>query len=101
MMHFFRVRGLSLAIVVLVMVLIAGLQAGISYSVALGPLRQLESTTVRILLVGFYGVRIALLLVLATVWALNRKHLMFRIIIAANAYFTLVLLYECICPASV
>jgi hypothetical protein len=26
--------------------------------------------------------------------ALNRKHLLFRIIIAANAYFTLVLLYD-------
>ena len=37
MMLFLRERGLSLALVVLVMLLIAVLQAGISYSVGQGP----------------------------------------------------------------
>jgi hypothetical protein len=96
MMHFFRVRGLSLAVVVLVMFLIAALQAGISYSVGEGPLRKFEPSTFRGLVAALYGLRIALLLLLVTLWVLNRKRELFRAIIAANAYFTLGLLLDVI-----
>ena len=44
MMRFLRARGLSLAIVVLVMFLISALQAGISYSVEQAPCRSLNQT---------------------------------------------------------
>jgi hypothetical protein len=96
MMLFLRARGLSLAIVVLVMFLIAVLQAGISYSVGQGPLRKFESTGFLVLAAALYAIRIALLLLLVLLWVLNRKGVLFRIIIAANAYFTLALLVDTI-----
>ena len=96
MMLFRRARGLSLAVVVLVMVLIAVLQAGISYSVGQGPLRKLEPTAFPVIVVGFYALRITFLLLLAVLWLLNRKRGLFRIIIAANIYFTLGLLVDVI-----
>jgi hypothetical protein len=80
--------------VVLVMCLIAMLQAGVSYSVWEGPLRNFESDTIRIAAAGLYGVRLAFLLVLAALWALNHKRGLFRAIVAANTYFTLGLLLD-------
>jgi hypothetical protein len=96
MVHFLRARGSSLAVVVLVMFLITALQGGIFYSVELGPLRKLESTALRTIATGLYALRIALLLLLAMLWALNRKRALFRTIIAANTYFTLALLVDVI-----
>jgi hypothetical protein len=99
MKRFFRERGLSLANVVLVMFLITASQAGISYTVEMGPLRKLglfESNASRTIEAGLYSLRIVLLLLLATLWALNRKHALFRTIIFANIYFTLGLLVDVI-----
>jgi hypothetical protein len=96
MVHFIRARGLSLAVVVLVMFFISALQGGISYSVTLGPVKELETNIVGLLLAGLYGVRIAFLLALAALWLLNRKPALFRTIIAANTFFTLVLLVDVI-----
>ena len=94
MMLFLRSRSFSLAVVVLVMFLISALQAGISYSVGAGPLRRFESTAFIVVAAALYALRIALLLLLVTLWALNRKRALFRTIIAANAYFTLALLLD-------
>jgi hypothetical protein len=99
MKRFFRARGLSLAVVVLVMFLIAASQAGISYSVEMGPLRKLglfESNATRTIVAGLYSLRIVLLLLLVMLWALNRKHALFRTIIFTNIYFTLGLLVDVI-----
>jgi hypothetical protein len=96
MMFFVRKRGRSLLVVVLVMFFIAALQGGIFYSVGLGPLRQVESTTFLVLVAGFYSLRIAFLLLLAILWVFNRKRALFRTIIAANVYFTLGLLIDVI-----
>jgi len=76
------------------MALIAVLQAGISYSVGRGPLRSLEPAGFPVIAAGLYAMRLAFLVLLATLWALNRKRVMFRVIIAANLYFTLVLLLD-------
>jgi hypothetical protein len=76
------------------MFLIAALQAGISYSVGEGPLWKFDPITFRGLVAALYGLRIALLLLLATLWVLNRKRALFQAIIAANAYFTLGLLLD-------
>jgi hypothetical protein len=76
------------------MFVISALQAGISYSIALGQLQELESTAVRIIIAGSYAFRIALLLTLVALWTLGRKHALFRAIIAANTYFTLVLFVD-------
>jgi hypothetical protein len=96
MVHFVRARGLSLAVVVLVMVFVSALQGGISYTVTMGPVKELETNIVGWLLAGLYGVRIAFLLALAALWVLNRKRALFRTIIAANTFFTLVLLVDVI-----
>jgi hypothetical protein len=45
---------------------------------------------------GLYSVRIAFLLLLSMLWALNRKRALFRTIIVANACFTLALLADVI-----
>jgi hypothetical protein len=95
-MNFVRARGFSLAVVVLVMFLITVSQAGISYSIELGPLQKFESTTARTIAAGLYELRVVLLLLLATLWVLNRKRGLFRSIIAANIYFTLALLVDVI-----
>jgi hypothetical protein len=96
MMHFIRVRGSWPALVVLVMCLIAILQAGISYSVEQGPLRVLGSSSLRALAARFYALRIALLLLLAALWSLKLKRALFRAIIAANTYFTFALVLDVI-----
>ena len=95
-MRFLRARGLPLAVVVLVMFLVAVLQAGISYSVGQGPLRRFESDAFRLLVAGLYALRVALLLLLVMLWIFNRKRALFRAIIAANIYFTLGLLIDVI-----
>jgi hypothetical protein len=92
MMRFIRTRGLALAGIALVMVLIALSQAGISYSVGRGPLRNLEPAAFPVVAAGLYGVRVAFLVLLAILWLANRKRTMFQTIIAANVYFTVVLL---------
>jgi hypothetical protein len=96
MMFFLRTRGLSLAVVVMVMFLIAAVQGAIFYSVGMGPLRRFESVAFLIVVTGFYSLRIVFLLVLAALWLLNRKRALFRTIIAANVYFTLGLLVDVI-----
>jgi len=96
MMPFLRTRGPSLAVVVLVLVCISMLQAGISYSVWQGPLQKFQPTAFRVLVTGFYGLRISLLLLLAMLWLLDRKRALFRAIIVTNVYFTLGLLVDVI-----
>src|SRR5262245_17433384 len=96
MMHFLRARGRSLALVVVVMILITGLQGGISYGVWQGPLRKFEPTSFPVVVAGFYALRIILLLLLAMLWVLNRKRALFSTIIAANTYFTLGLFVDVI-----
>ena len=94
MKRFLRARGRSLGIVVLVMFLNTSLQGGISYSVGLGPLRKFNPSDFPVLVGGFYVLRIALLLLLVTLWLLNRKSALFRTIIAVNVYWTLALLVD-------
>jgi hypothetical protein len=72
------------------------LQAGISYSVWQGPLQKFQPTAFRVLVTGFYGLRISLLLLLAMLWLLDRKRALFRAIIVTNVYFTLGLLVDVI-----
>jgi hypothetical protein len=75
------------------MLLVAVAQAG-TYSVELGPLQKSQSTSFRMIEVGLYALRIALLLLLAMLWGLNRKRALFRTIVVANTYFTLALLAD-------
>jgi hypothetical protein len=99
MKRFLLVRGLSLAVVVLVMFLIAASQAGISYSVEMGPLRKFglfDSNASQTIVTALYPLRIVFLLLLVMLWALNCKHALWPTIIVANSYFTLALLVDVI-----
>lgn len=91
-----RTRRRSEAVIVLVMFLIAVLQAGVSYSVEQGPLRKFHSSTFLAIAVVLYAIRIGLLLLLVILWILNRKRALFRTILAGNAYFTLGLILDVI-----
>ena len=96
MMRFLRTRGLSLAVVVLVMFLISTTQGAISYSVVRGPLRAFVPSHLPAILVMLYALRIVLLTLLVVLWALNRKRALFHTVIVANTYFTLKLLLDTI-----
>jgi hypothetical protein len=64
-------------------------QAGISYSVTFGALRNVpRSGMVTALLV----LRFSLIAAMIVLWMAKRKHLLFRVIIVANAFFTVALL---------
>ena len=92
MIAFFLSRGLWLAAVVAIMFAISLAQAGISYTMAFGALSGLlprdRSSIATILVV----VRFGLVALMATLWALGRKHALFRLVIIGNALFTLALL---------
>lgn len=76
------------------MFLISITQTGISYSVGGGPLRALEPVDLLPMLPAFYVARIALFVLLVALWILKRKRALFAVVIAANAYFTLILLLD-------
>jgi hypothetical protein len=94
MMRILRARGLSLAVVVLVMFLIAATEGGISYSVGRGPLRQLEPPNLPVILASLYVARVVILALLVALWALKRRRALYRTVIVANAFFTVKLLLD-------
>ena len=94
MSRFFRDRGLALAIVIGVLVMVSFLQAGLSYSVLLGALRDRFSFEGPRLPALHWPVRAGLLVLAGIFWTLRRKRALFRVIIVANALATAVLLYD-------
>lgn len=91
---FFRERGIALLLVVGVMLLITLVQGGISYSIADGPLQRLLPTAAAAVARALFGLRLALLLLLALLWTLGRRRALFNAIVVANALFTVVLLLD-------
>jgi hypothetical protein len=92
MRSFFRDRGLGLAEVVLIMFAVSLCQASISYSVTFGALNSvLRSGTVT---AAFLVLRFSLIAAMIVLWMAKRKHLLFRVIIGANAFFTAALLSQ-------
>ena len=94
MSRFFRERGLALAIVIVVSVIISLSQGGISYSVLLGALRDRSNVDARLLASLHWLVRVGLLVPAGTLWTLRRKRAVFRVIIVANVFFTAILLTD-------
>ena len=92
MIAFFLSRGAWLAAIVVIMFAISLAQGAISYTMAFGPLRGLlprdRSGIAAVLVV----VRFGLVALMAAMWALKQKRPLFRVIIVANALFTLALL---------
>ena len=94
MSRFFRERGLALAIVIGVGVIISLSQGGLSYSVLLGPLRDRFNVEGPLLAALHWLVRAGLLILAGTLWTLKRKRAVFGVIIVANAFFTAILLND-------
>jgi hypothetical protein len=93
---FFRQRGFSLALVVLVALLVAVAESAISYTFALGDLqgrRVIHSSALAAL--GQF-VRTGIVVLMATLWLLGRKRALFKLVIIANVIATLVLLIHTI-----
>jgi hypothetical protein len=92
MTRFFHERGLWLAAVVLIMFGVSLAQAGISYTIAFGALSGLlpkdRSASATVLLVLRFG----LVALMAVMWVARRKRAAFRVIVIANALFTIALL---------
>ena len=94
MSRFVRERGLALAIVIGVGVIISLSQGGLSYSVLVGPLRDRFNVEGPLLAALHWLVRAGLLILAGTFWTLKRKRAVFRVIIVANAFFTAILLND-------
>jgi hypothetical protein len=101
MIDFFRQRGVSLALVVLVMVLDAIVQFFISYTFAFGELRHPLGLNLAALATAGRYVRIGLMAWMATLWMFQCKRALFRLVIFVNAVATLVLLLHVIFLCSV
>jgi len=91
MNSFFRDRGPWLAAVVLIMFAISLTQAGISYTMTFGALGGILPKNLTPIANLVVVVRFGLVAVLAVLWVLKRKQALFRLMIAANALFTLAL----------
>ncbi len=92
MTSFFRDRGVWLTAVVLIMFAISLAQGGISYTMAFGPLRGLLPRDRSAIATVLVVLRFGLVALMAAMWALKWKRALFRVIIIANALFTLALL---------
>src|SRR5271163_2593372 len=89
---FIRDRGPWLAAVVATMFAISLAQAGISYTLAFGPLQGLLPNDPSAIATALIVLRFGLVALMAAMWALKWKHALFRLIIVANALCTLALL---------
>ena len=88
---FFQDRGLSLAMVVVIMCVLSLSQANISYTIGFGELRgYLRAGSP--LLTAPVTLRLGALALLVVPWTLNSKRVLFHVIIVVNASFTLALL---------
>ena len=94
MTRFFRDRGLALVLVVLVMLLVAVSQGGLAYTVLVGELKGLLSQWLIQLSRLQWGLRACLLLGMMLLWVVKKKRALFRVIVVANVYFTMVLLVD-------
>jgi hypothetical protein len=92
-MKFIRNRSASLSMVVLVLFIIGFLQGSISYSISFGKLDNILAWLNQgVLPVLAFLVRGSLLFMVLVLWIMNRKQVLFKVIILTNTVFTLGLL---------
>jgi len=93
--RFFRNRGADLGMVVLIMLATSLTQGAISYSMSeAGALRRFMPSHASPLLAALVAVRFGLIALMAVLWVVKRRRILFRVIIFANAMFTLALLFH-------
>src|SRR3974390_1571219 len=92
MLSFVRRRGLSLALVVLVVCAVSLAQGSISSTVAFGALRGPVGFSLATVTAVGYGVRWAVVAVMAALWLFGKKRPLFVLVIVVNVFSTLALL---------
>ena len=94
MKRFFRERGPALGLVVVVMLLVAVSQGSLTYTFQVGELKgQLSQWPMQ--LAGMqWALRAGVLVGMMLLWLVKKRRALFRLIVAANAYFTVVLLVD-------
>ena len=94
MKRFFRERGLALGLVVVIMLLVAVSQGSLAYTFQVGELKgQLSQWPMQ--LAGMqWALRAGVLVGMMLLWLVKKRRALFRLIVAANAYFTVVLLAD-------
>jgi len=94
MKRFFRERGLALGLIVVVMLLVAVSQGSLTYTFQVGELKgQLSQWPMQ--LAGMqWALRAGVLVGMMLLWLVKKRRALFRLIVAANAYFTVVLLVD-------
>jgi hypothetical protein len=88
---FIRARGLSLAVVVLVMFALTLAQGAVSYTFALGQLRNRLPFDLAHLATAGYLLRQSLVAIMVVLWFLGWKRALFRLVIGVNALAMLML----------
>jgi hypothetical protein len=92
MRTFVRDRGVGLAMVVVIMFFIAIAHSGILSSFALSRLRNHLPIETPLIVSVLLALQVALLALAAVFWVLNRRRVLFNVIVIANTFFTAVLL---------
>ena len=94
MKRFFRERGLALGLVVVIMLLVAVSQGSLTYTFQVGELKgQLSQWPMQ--LAGMqWALRAGVLVGMMLLWLVKKRRALFRLIVAANAYFTVVLVVD-------
>jgi hypothetical protein len=92
MADFVHQRGVSLALVVVVMSVTAVTQGSISYTFAFGDLRGPVALNLAMLTHVAYFTRLVLVTLMAALWLLKKKRALMVLIIGVNIYGTLALL---------
>src|SRR6516164_3649587 len=94
MKRFFRERGPALGLVVVVMLLVAVSQGSLTYTFHVGELKGHLSQWAMQLAGMQWALRAGVLVSMMLLWLVKKRRALFRLIVAANAYFTVVLLAD-------
>ena len=92
MKSFLRDRGISLATVIAILLVVSLSQSAISYTMGFGELRSLLPESVSPGVTALLTLRFGFIALLFVVWAFKYKRVLVRLIVFVNAMFTLALL---------
>jgi hypothetical protein len=88
----FRERGVSLALIVLIMYFVSLMQEVVSYTLVLGRLKSQLWHDLDLFAAAGSSLRGVFLLLMAALWLFKRKRTLMRVIVVANTLFTAALL---------
>jgi len=86
--RFVRDRGVSLALIVLVLYFVSLMQEAVTYTLVLGRLSSGQSQDLHLVAAVLTAVRSVFLLSMIGLWLFSRRRALMRVIVIANALFT-------------